>query len=410
MKNLTKNELNAAIEKNPDVAENYYKMGVLVYADKSEPNFLHYGQEWIEKAIAIDPYKGKYHFELGMIYSEQHWHWASQAKTCFERCIHLKYKVKESAKEIGKTEAKIKEGNNSRVAEYLKKIEDNPKDMEGYTYLISHYTYTDKNEAKAMEWLNIANEIDPNDSMVLHWMSKVYAKHGDVDLAASIITKEYEKDMDDPDMASEYYGEMCYMYEDAMDYENALIWKLKQIEVMEEPHCYHYYTGLGWLYNRLGRVEEAKETYQTCLEKLPDDDTTETCYTFLIGYYGEAGDLEKTKFYLDEGLRKYPEEANLHYQKGVILHQAGEIVEAIKSYKACLIFDPENLRALNNLGSIAQQFKQSEKALEHMLKALEQDPDEILTHENLIKIYLDLGNFERANYHTQRILELKKKL
>ena len=84
-------------------------------------------------------------------------------------------------------------------------------------------------------------------------------------------------------------------------------------------------------------------------------------------------------------------------------------MEAIKSYKACLIFDPENLQALNNLGSIAQQFKQSEKALEHMLKALEQDPDEILTHENLIKIYLDLGNFERANYHTQKILELKKR-
>ncbi|MGD9942519.1 MAG: tetratricopeptide repeat protein [Burkholderiaceae bacterium] len=115
---------------------------------------------------------------------------------------------------------------------------------------------------------------------------------------------------------------------------------------------------------------------------------------------------------LDAGLRRTPGDAQLRFQKGVVLAEMGNSEQALELFKALTEEFPELPEPHNNLATLyaaAGQLDQARDALETALRAL---PSYGLASENLGDIYLRLAEraWRRAADAAPRNEALKDKL
>ncbi len=71
------------------------------------------------------------------------------------------------------------------------------------------------------------------------------------------------------------------------------------------------------------------------------------------------------------------------FTQGVELLKSEQLFEAAVFFNALLIFNPDNLKALNNLAVIYFEMDMTEKAQETLKSILKIDPDNKLARENL---------------------------
>jgi predicted TPR repeat methyltransferase len=88
------------------------------------------------------------------------------------------------------------------------------------------------------------------------------------------------------------------------------------------------------------------------------------------------------------------------------LNKRGLLEEARSIYDDVLRADPENRDATHFLGVVSHQLGDSERGLEHMMRALELDPDQPSILNNLGNIYKEIGRLEEAQEMYQRVLDI----
>jgi len=95
-----------------------------------------------------------------------------------------------------------------------------------------------------------------------------------------------------------------------------------------------------------------------------------------------------------------------HNNLGNVLHQKGDVDEAIVQYQKALEINPANAEVHNNLGNILLEKGQVDEAIAHCQRALEINPDNSPAHNNLGNALLQKGNVDEAIAHYQRALEI----
>jgi tetratricopeptide (TPR) repeat protein len=186
-------------------------------------------------------------------------------------------------------------------------------------------------------------------------------------------------------------------------------------------------------------LPERRKAYK---EFKPIDDLTAAAH-----YYNNLGaealmegDLETARGYLETATRIAPDFDKAINNLGVALARGGEPERALEMYQRGLQVDPENATILTNmtrayqqlgrtreadellarieatnttnpfffvyLGEMALSRGDNPKALEYMTKALRQDSELAEVHVGFVKVYMALGEMDKARHHLERALKL----
>jgi len=89
-------------------------------------------------------------------------------------------------------------------------------------------------------------------------------------------------------------------------------------------------------------------------------------------------------------------EAQQHNNRGLELHNAGKIDEAIAEYSEAIRLDPELVEPYNNRGAAYNDKGEYALAVKDLKRAIELDPSFAMAYNNLGNSYLGMGDYERA--------------
>jgi len=405
MNKRTEEQLREDIESDPDNAELYYELAQVIYAVKDDdgtPNDAHEASDQLQKAILIDPFNGKYHFfraEISAHTSSQDW------EEELNRCIHLKYKVKE-CKAILKTRDQVWKNTfdwDKHINEHFEKVKNDPS-AENY-YLLGR-SFVGKNHEEGVQYYIKALEIDPNHASSLTSMGFHYQNKGMLNEALPYFLKSIEH-APTAEKKATYYSWSGSLYEKMGDYQNTLDIRLKAWN--EFGGDYQSLAMIGDCYLRLGRLEEAEKTLLEVVKDDLEDGNYHPTYCNLVVLYAKLQKFDKSKFYCDKGLKQFPDSAHLHHYKGIFYFMTGNMEEAKRTLKIAIIHQNDYFPAYMMLGSLAMEEKDFETALENYKMVLKYRDDLLIVHEALVDIYTNLGNEKKAEFHNKKIQELRIK-
>ncbi|MBM3268964.1 MAG: tetratricopeptide repeat protein [Candidatus Sericytochromatia bacterium] len=192
----------------------------------------------------------------------------------------------------------------------------------------------------------------------------------------------------------------------------------------ENPYC-HF--NLGQTYKMLGRAPEAERHYRRSLEllrPLPDANTIPYFASLYFSYTDlirETGRFEDALELADEGLKRFPQYADLHFTRGNVYLGMERYEEAIKIYEGCRKYagqvfaggtDPgvSTYKATNAVGVCYAKLGRLALAKQYLKRALKEWPtpnSEI--HTNLGIIYLQEEDTSKAMSHFTSALEIDPK-
>lgn len=107
-------------------------------------------------------------------------------------------------------------------------------------------------------------------------------------------------------------------------------------------------------------------------------------FTHLAEAYRKAGDYERARGILEQGLEKHPGYASAHVVLGRVFIDLNEIPQARAAFRHVLELDPHNLVALRSLGELSRLAGNTDEALTYFEELRHQDPsnpeiDEIIS-------------------------------
>ena len=95
-------------------------------------------------------------------------------------------------------------------------------------------------------------------------------------------------------------------------------------------------------------------------------------------------------------LKQFPNDAHLHYCKGVAHHQNKQLPEAAKSYSQALLLNPKMVEAFENLSEAQIELQLFDDALLSIRAAIALQPKRPHTHTRLARILIRLGHYTEA--------------
>ena len=88
--------------------------------------------------------------------------------------------------------------------------------------------------------------------------------------------------------------------------------------------------------------------------------------------------------------------------------EKGDLPSTFKYLKKILELDPNNKRALNNIGNVFKEMKNFEEAIKYYLKVINLNPDYKIAKINLAILYHDLGKLDEAKKIYKELINLDK--
>lgn len=160
---------------------------------------------------------------------------------------------------------------------------------------------------------------------------------------------------------------------------------------------------VGYLLYRLGRTDEAISLLE---ERLGETVGRPELYIYLNSLYLARDQYEAALSILNKGSAAYPEDAELAYQKGLVLERMGKSSQASAAMQQALRLDPEHAEALNFLAySFAESGENLEEALGMAQRALElRNKGHIM--DTLGWVYFKLERLDDARRALEKAVEM----
>jgi adenylate cyclase len=154
-------------------------------------------------------------------------------------------------------------------------------------------------------------------------------------------------------------------------------------------------------------IEQAFELAQKVLDRGDSDAGAH----FLIGYaYSRKGQFDKAISELEIARDLFPNNAEINAGLGMVLNDAGKPEEAIKVLKNAIRLNPIPPGwYLGRLGDAYRLKGQYEKAVHEYKKAIQLQPDDMISHLNLTVCFVKLGREEDANAEAAKVLRINPK-
>ena len=286
------------------------------------------------------------HFTLGVILAKQRQY--SAASHEFEIANSLQPDTFEILYNLG--HAYVKRGDNEKALEVLgRALKLSPNSVETL-YLIAQ-TYSDEGkDLDALELLVKAHKLAPRDTDVIFLMARLSMKQS--------------------------------FYEDA-------------IPLLEEglkvvPNRSKLLAALGECYFMAGKVDNAKDTFQTLIQV----DPSARSYAFMALCYRHQGRFDEAVKYLEQGLKADPHDVSCLYNLGYIAGRQGQYDLGEKWLKQALDVDPNYAEALLELADLKMHEKKFEEALALLRKCARLQP-------HAAPVYYRLQAAERALHQTE---------
>lgn len=128
-------------------------------------------------------------------------------------------------------------------------------------------------------------------------------------------------------------------------------------------------------------------------------------FLFLISIYASESQDQKALAKAEQGLKAFPDNLQLHYQRGVLLERAGEHDQAAAEMEQVLKVDPEHAEALNYLAyRWAERNENLQQALRYARLALKKS-DKPHIRDTLGWVLYRLGNYDAALRQLQQAAE-----
>ncbi len=125
-------------------------------------------------------------------------------------------------------------------------------------------------------------------------------------------------------------------------------------------------------------------------------------------FYIDHRDYQKAFEPLERSLKMNPYQPTIYINLGLAYEGVGLPDKAMDIYQKVITMNPDDPTAYYNLGLLYYTIRHDrEKALELMLKARDREPLEPDVHNNLARIYQDLGQLDLARQELDRYTQLK---
>ena len=158
------------------------------------------------------------------------------------------------------------------------------------------------------------------------------------------------------------------------------------------------------LYRKEGKIEQGIAYLNDVLRRIPDDPDLLLC---LGVFYEETKEFEKAEIALKRGLERDPDNSRLHFRLGNVYNRWGREKAAIEEMKTVISLDPQNAYALNYLGySYAESGENLDEAERLIKEALKQEPDNGYITDSLGWVYFKKGLFTEALEYLEKAASL----
>jgi tetratricopeptide (TPR) repeat protein len=185
------------------------------------------------------------------------------------------------------------------------------------------------------------------------------------------------------------------------DYNSELtIW---QDTVEKCPNNPRAHNNLGFLLERMGRIQDADWHYREAVRIYPDYiDAQNNFGSFL----SKLGKTKEAVTHFEAALRVNPRDAEAHNNWGNALLQLRRTQDAIKHYNQALEIKPDYPEAHYNLGNALTQDEKTEDAVRHYEEAIRIKPDYAEAHNNLGNLLLRLNKVNDAMRYLEQALRI----
>jgi tetratricopeptide (TPR) repeat protein len=217
---------------------------------------------------------------------------------------------------------------------------------------------------KAVVVLGKALKLYPNSVEALYLLGQIYSDEGkDLD-ALELLVKAHR-------LAPENTDVIFLMARLSMKqsfFEDAIPLLQKGLKVA--PKRAKLLAALGECYFMAGKVEEAKDTFQTLIQV----DPSARSYSFMALCYRNQGRFGEATKYLEQGLKADPHDPACLYNLGYIASRQGQYDAGEKWLKQALDVDPNYTEALLELANLKMHQKKFAEAVPLLRKCAQLDP------------------------------------
>ena len=163
-----------------------------------------------------------------------------------------------------------------------------------------------------------------------------------------------------------------------------------------------------WLKNNIG----AFGISLTDVEKIINDDKTiskydlRSLYKKSLAYIKEGNYAEAVRLYTIL-LETFPRDKSLHYLRGMLNQEIGELDKARDDYMFLVSQDAADANILNNIGIICARQQRYKEALKWLDRAIKKDPQRALIRNNLADVLFEMKDYDKAIPEYTRVIRLK---
>jgi tetratricopeptide (TPR) repeat protein len=122
--------------------------------------------------------------------------------------------------------------------------------------------------------------------------------------------------------------------------------------------------------------------------------------------YRKNGDLARGYAAMFEALKIAPNDAEIHYNLGILADDLGELTQAETNYRKAIALNPQLLVAYNNLGVVLHKLRRYEDAEAIFRTALKKNPKHLEIHNNRSATLKALSRLDEAEESCRIAIEI----
>ncbi len=393
-----------------------------------------------EAALKVDPHSAVSHTNLGNIYSEEHR--LDLAEKEFQATLRENPNDRDANYDLGSlllarkqpklavtylsrirpqdpqvllnlSQAYFASGQKVKGMEVANSLSEMAKDNVRAHFTLGVLLGSEQEYPAAIHEFEAADALQPGTTEILINLGQVYLKSGDTAHALDVLNRALKLQ---PDSAETLYliGQADSDEQKDMDALDVLVkahrlapdntdviflmarLSMKQqffadaIPLLEQglktaPRQPKLLAALGECYFMVGKVGQAKDTFQTLIDVQP----AASSYAFMGLWYRHEGKFDEAAKFFERGLKDDPHNAACLYNLGYIAVRQGQYVEGEKWLRQALEVQPDYAEALLEMANLKMHEKKFEDALPLLRKCAQLDPDPA-------PVYYRLGEAERS--------------